>query len=85
MQVLFLTNQVTKKIVPDANFGVYYYTTNFFAGLSSRQLLQNQTMMVKDDAGNTQFTKLLTHFYAMTGAAFPLGENDEKRHKRTEK
>lgn len=71
----FLTNQVTKKIVPDANFGVYYYTTNFFAGLSSRQLLQNQTMMVKDDAGNTQFTKLLTHFYAMTGAAFPLSEN----------
>lgn len=71
----FLTNQLTKKIVPDANFGVYYYTTNFYAGLSSRQLLQNQFMLTQDADGNTQFTKLFTHFYGMTGAAFPIGEN----------
>jgi len=67
--------QLTKKFVPDANFGVYYYSDRFYAGVSSHQLLQNQTLLVKDSVGNTQFSKLKTHFYGMTGAAFPLGEN----------
>jgi type IX secretion system PorP/SprF family membrane protein len=71
----FLINQITNKIVPDANFGVYYYSDRFYAGLSSEQLLQNKTVVVTDSAGNSQFAKLLTHFYGMTGAAFPLGEN----------
>jgi type IX secretion system PorP/SprF family membrane protein len=72
---LDMANTLEKKIVPDANFGVYYYSERFYAGLSSRQLLQNQSLMVKDSLGNTQFTKLLTHFYGMSGAAIPLGEN----------
>jgi type IX secretion system PorP/SprF family membrane protein len=65
---------IEKKVVPDANFGVYYYSERFYAGLSSLHLLQNQTQVVTDANGNTQFTKLLSHFYGMTGAAFPLGE-----------
>lgn len=68
-------SNIEKKIVPDANFGVYYYTDRFYAGLSSLHLLQNQSQMVTDSSGNTQFTKLLAHFYGMTGAAIPLGEN----------
>jgi len=71
----FLISQVKKKVVPDANFGIYYYSNKFFAGISSRQLLQNQTIAVEDSAGNTQFTKLLTHFYGMSGVAIPMGEN----------
>ena len=66
---------IEKKVVPDANFGVYYYSDRFYAGLSSLHLLQNQSTIVYDSAGNSQFTKLLSHFYGMTGAAFPLGEN----------
>jgi type IX secretion system PorP/SprF family membrane protein len=72
---LMMQNDIMKKVVPDANFGVYYYSDKFYAGISSRQLLQNQSLLVKDSIGNTQFTKLMTHFYGMTGAAFPLGEN----------
>jgi len=68
-------SNIENKLVPDANFGVYYYTDRFYAGLSSLHLLQNQSQMVTDSAGNTQFTKLLSHFYGMTGAAFPLSEN----------
>ncbi len=72
----FLLYPVKKKVVPDANFGVYYYTEKFFAGLSSKQLLQNQSLVVQDSlTGTTQFTKLLTHFYGMTGLAIPLGDN----------
>lgn len=72
---LDMSNQIQKKIVPDANFGVYYYSDKFYAGLSSRQLLQNQTLLVKDSLGNTQFNKLFTHFYGMTGVAIPISEN----------
>ena len=68
-------NQLTKKVVPDANFGVYYYSNKFYAGVSSKQLLQNQTLMVTDSAGTDQFSKLLTHFYGMAGVAIPLGDN----------
>ena len=31
--------------------------------------------LVKDSSGNTQFSKLLTHFYGMAGVAIPMGEN----------
>ena len=72
---LDMSNQIEKKIIPDANFGVYYYSERFYAGISSRQLLQNQSLLVTDSLGYTQFSKLATHFYGMTGAAFPLGDN----------
>lgn len=61
-----------KKVIPDANFGIYYYTDKFYAGLSSHQLLQNQSVVVQDSAGNKQFVRLLTHFYGMTGIAIPI-------------
>ncbi|MFN8135846.1 MAG: type IX secretion system membrane protein PorP/SprF [Bacteroidales bacterium] len=72
---LVYRDQLEKKVVPDANFGVYYYSEKFYAGLSSRQLLQNQTLVFTDTTGNSQFTKLLSHFYGMAGAAIPLNEN----------
>lgn len=71
----YLVYQVKKKIVPDANVGVYYYTDKFYVGLSSLQLLQNQTLVVTDSAGKNQFSKLLAHFFGMAGMAIPLNEN----------
>jgi type IX secretion system PorP/SprF family membrane protein len=71
----FLSSRVKKALVPDASFGIYYYSTTFYAGISTHQLLQNQTLVVEDTEGNSQFSKLLTHFYAMTGVAIPIGEN----------
>ncbi len=71
----FLVNQVKKTLIPDANFGIYYYNDKFYAGLSSKQLLQNQSLATEDTSGNTQFTKLLMHFYGMTGVAVPISDN----------
>lgn len=71
----FLINKAKNTVVPDANFGIYYYSQKFFAGFSSHQLLQNQTLVIKDSEGNTQASKLLRHFYVTTGAAIPLGDN----------
>lgn len=71
----FLSYQVRKKVMPDANFGVYYYSQKYYVGLSFRQLLQNETVVVTDTAGKTQFNRLLTHFYGMAGVAIPINEN----------
>jgi len=61
------------KLTPDANFGIYYYTNRMFAGISSKQLLQNEYGMVKTDS-TTAYSKLLRHFYGMAGLAVPISD-----------
>lgn len=61
------------KLTPDANFGIYYYTNQMYAGISSKQLFQNEYGMVKTD-GKTAYSKLLRHFYGMAGLAVPISE-----------
>ena len=65
--------QDVEKITPDVNLGIYYQTPRFFAGLSSKQLLENEYGVGVID-GNTTFSKLARHYYAMTGFAIPLTE-----------
>jgi type IX secretion system PorP/SprF family membrane protein len=62
------------KITPDANFGIYYYTNRMYAGLSSKQLLQNEYGVVKID-GKTAYSKLVRHFYGMAGIIIPVSDN----------
>lgn len=68
-----LINQVKKKVVPDANFGIYYYSDKFYVGVSSKQLLQNQ-MDFREVNGSSQYTTLLRHFYGMAGLAVPVSD-----------
>ncbi|MBK7212024.1 MAG: type IX secretion system membrane protein PorP/SprF [Bacteroidales bacterium] len=63
--------QFENRVVPDANFGVYYYTKKFYLGLSSKELLQNEMNIVRVN-GRNQYTKLLRHLYTMVGASFIL-------------
>jgi len=72
-----LTNQVRNKVVPDVDFGIYYYGSQFYVGVSSKHLLQNQMIVSSTSPTDTKnsYTKLLRHFYGMAGAAFPLGDN----------
>ncbi len=69
-----ILSQVNQKAVMDANFGVYYYSDNFYVGISSKQLLQNQQAIVEVE-GKSEFTKLWRHFYGMAGVAFPITED----------
>ena len=64
----------TKKFIPDANFGIYYYSNRFFAGLSSKQLFQNESGLTSVNGKNT-YSKLLRHFYGMTGVSIPISDN----------
>jgi type IX secretion system PorP/SprF family membrane protein len=73
---VLLTNQVTNRAVPDMDFGIYYYGSHFYIGLSAKHLLQNQIIVssaAPDD--KTSFTKLLRNFYGMAGGAVPLSDN----------
>ncbi len=75
-----VNNQVKKKAVPDAGFGIYYYSKRFYAGISSTHLLQNEMVVSNDNKVNTNsFSKLLRHFYGMTGIAIPVSENIDLR------
>ena len=72
-----LNNQVKNKVVPDVDFGIYYYGRQFYVGVSSKHLLQNQMIVESTSPSDTKntYTKLLRHFYGMVGGAFPLGDN----------
>ena len=72
-----LNNQVKNKVVPDVDFGIYYYGKQFYVGVSSKHLLQNQMIVESTSPSDTKssYTKLLRHFYGMAGGAFPLGDD----------
>jgi type IX secretion system PorP/SprF family membrane protein len=62
------------KITPDANVGIYYYSNRMYAGISSKQLLQNEYGMVTVN-GQKAYSKLMRHFYGMAGIAVPVSGN----------
>jgi type IX secretion system PorP/SprF family membrane protein len=61
------------KVTPDANFGIYYYSNHMYAGISSKQLLQNEYGMVNIN-GEQVYSKLMRHFYGMAGLAIPVSD-----------
>lgn len=70
----FFYGQPEKKVIPDANFGIYYYTNHLYAGISSKQLLQNEFALVNTSEG-TSYSRLTRHFYGMAGLAIPVSDN----------
>jgi type IX secretion system PorP/SprF family membrane protein len=72
-----LNNQVRNNVVPDVDFGIYYYGSQFYVGLSSKHLLQNQMVIESTTPTNSNntYTQLLRQFYGMAGGALPLGDN----------
>jgi type IX secretion system PorP/SprF family membrane protein len=70
---LELTSQVKNKVVPDADFGIYYYASRYYLGVSSKHLLENQVDVSTSTVdGTLNFTRLLRHFYFMAGGVLPL-------------
>ncbi|GAA0540533.1 type IX secretion system membrane protein PorP/SprF [Chitinophaga japonensis] len=63
--------------VPDARFGIYYYTPRFYAGASVMDLFSLYTDATRYSwKGNNYSTIRKTqHLYVTTGAMFPLSEN----------
>lgn len=65
--------QEIRRITPDFNLGFYYQAPRFFAGISSKQLLENEYGVMEYEGKNT-FSRLSRHFYAMSGLAVPLND-----------
>lgn len=66
MDDIYLITRPQARILPDANFGIYYYTDNFFAGLSSKHLFE-RTFFDRGSDGGTNFSNLSRHFYSYIG------------------
>ncbi len=62
-----------KKRVFDANAGIYYYSNHMYAGISSKQLLENEYALVETSDG-TAYSRLSRHFYGMAGVAIPVAD-----------
>lgn len=71
-----LVTQVRDKAVPDIDFGIYYYSPRFYAGLSAKHLLQNQVSVSSAPVpdSETSFTKLERHFYGIAGGVIPIAD-----------
>jgi type IX secretion system PorP/SprF family membrane protein len=69
---VFLPQEI-ERFVPDVNIGFYYQTNRFFAGISSKQLLENEYGVGESD-GKSTFSTLSRHFYLMSGFAAPIND-----------
>ncbi|MEI7664363.1 MAG: type IX secretion system membrane protein PorP/SprF [Bacteroidota bacterium] len=73
---VLLNGQVTNKMVPDADFGTYYYGKRFYAGFSVKHLFENQIVVsAAAPDSRTNFTKLRRNYYLMGGGAIPIADN----------
>lgn len=69
-----LEKAVYSTFVPDANFGLYLYSDNYYAGFSTTQLINTKLKLYDESTG---LNKLKTHFYLVGGYIFEIN-NDFK-------
>ncbi len=71
-----IEGQVKNRAVPDADFGIYFYSTRYYIGISSKHLLQNQVTVSSAPPGeNGGYTRLMRNFYAIGGGIIPFSED----------
>lgn len=61
----YLIEQPNSVIVPDANFGAYYYTESFFIGLSTQHLFEGT--IASKNASSQYFSSLGSEIYLLVG------------------
>lgn len=69
----FNTGGSQSAMVPSFDFGTYYYSDRFFAGISVNHLTKHEFNFDNFPADASIFLK--RHYMLNTGAVFPLGEN----------
>jgi len=66
---LYLQNYDMVVFIPDANFGVYYMTRDYYVGFSAMQLFNSTIKLGKN--GNNGY-QLMRHYYIIGGYRFDL-------------
>lgn len=69
---VFSPNDI-RRVLPDLNLGMYYQNKDFFVGISSNHLFENDYGFLTDDE-KTTFTRLSRHFYVMAGNQWEIVE-----------
>jgi len=69
-----LGNQVYSSYLPDANFSVYYKTTDYFTGISFMQLFNN-VIKFDGDIFSVQDNRVRTHFFIIGGYNFEINND----------
>lgn len=60
--------KVHSQIRPDASFGLYLYSSNFNFGIAADQIFRPKLdFEINDTTSAEAFTRLVTHFYVMSG------------------
>ena len=67
----YLNNYDRTMFIPDANFGVYYMTRDYYAGFSALQLFKSA---IKLGAQGENHYQLYRHFYIIGGYNFDLND-----------
>jgi type IX secretion system PorP/SprF family membrane protein len=66
-----LLSTVYSKLVPNGAMGVYVWSSNFYAGFSALQLLNN-TVKISETSPDPGLNKLTSHFYLMGGYTYEI-------------
>jgi type IX secretion system PorP/SprF family membrane protein len=67
-----LEEAVYSSFVPDANFGLYLYSSNYYVGFSTTQLINSKLKLFDEKTG---LNKLKTHFYLTGGYLFEINDD----------
>jgi len=65
----FLMNYDRAMFVPDANFGIYYKTMDYYAGFSAHNIFKS--VLLLGDQGKSNY-QMLRHYYIMGGYTFEV-------------
>ena len=70
----FSTN-ISNTVTPNFGLGVYYHMENFYAGISTTNILQNSFSLVNPENENVLIGKEQLHYFLITGALIKLSDN----------
>lgn len=70
----YILNQQDNDLMPDANFGVYWYSKDYYLGLSTKQLFGGKYAEV-EEGGKTVYSELSQHLFMMGGYVFHLNND----------
>ncbi len=69
------TQNITHKLVPTADFGIYFNSLNYYAGLSATHIFGDRTITEGVDNPIGANAELKPHVFTTGGAAFSLMDN----------
>ena len=65
---------IQSKMIPNVGIGLYYYTQDYYLGVSMPHILEGDLTMYDGPAGNSDFSREETHLFIMGGIIFRISD-----------